>query len=103
MSNWQNSKYLSKIENGKIQRLTVARNPPGDNFRLEDPVSNTVGETEHQLAHYYRRRRDSMEGSVQRDQMDAKIRELENHLRRLGGHLAGTPTDQVQAIISGFR
>lgn len=44
-----------------------------------------------------------MEGSIQRDQMDAKIRELENNLRRLGGHVAGPQTDQVQAIISGFR
>ncbi len=81
----------------------MTRNPPGDNYRQEDPVPHTVEETERQLAHYYRRRRDSMEGSIQRDQMDAKIRELENNLRRLGGHVAGPQTDQVQAIISGFR
>ena len=33
--------------------------------------------------------------------MNAKIRELENN--RLGGHVVGTTTDHVQAIIAGFR
>jgi hypothetical protein len=81
----------------------MARNPPEENYRPEDPVPNTIQETERQLAHYYRRRRESMEGSIQRDAMDAKIRELENNLRRLGGHVGGLPPDHVQGIIAGFR
>ena len=80
----------------------MTRTPPGANYRPEDPVPNTVPETERQLAHYYRHRQDSMEGSIQRDQMDAKIRELENNLRRLGGRVTGQP-DHVQGIISRFR
>src|SRR5207237_2325120 len=73
------------------------------NYRPEDPVPDTVPETERQLAHYFRIRRNSMEGSTQRDEMDAKIRELENNLRMLGGRVPSAAPDHVQGIIAGFR
>ena len=94
-----------KVENGKVTRLSMTRNPPGENYRPEDHVPDTIRETEKQLAHYYNWRRKSMEGSIQRDEMDAKIQELENNLRRLGGNVTGTSatTDHVQGIIAGFR